>query len=53
MNIETASANVRTMDGDVKAAAVHYKKTEESIEAEVLPERDSVADSASFGTMDE
>ena len=38
MNIETASANIGTMDEAVKAAAVPDKQTEESVEAEVLTE---------------
>ena len=45
MNLETAPANVRTMDEAVKSVAVPDKQTEESIEAEVLPEGASGADS--------
>ena len=38
MNLETASANVRTMGEAMKAAAVPDKQTEGSVKAEVLSE---------------
>ena len=38
MNLETASANIRTMVEAVKAAAVPDKQTEISVESEVLYE---------------
>ena len=43
MNIETASANVRTMGEAVKAAAVPGKQTEGYIESEILYEGASVS----------
>ena len=43
MNIETASANFRTMGEVVKASAVPGKQTEGYIEAGVLSEGSSVA----------
>ena len=39
MNIEKASANVITMDEEVKAAAVPDKQNEEYVKAEVVPEK--------------
>ena len=53
MNIETASAHVRTIDEAVKYAAVPDKYTEEHAEAEVLPERASGAYDVNIGTIDE
>ena len=52
MNIETASANVITMDEAVKDAAVPNKQTEESVKAKLLPEVSSGEASANVGTMD-
>ena len=52
MNLETAPANVRTMDEAVKSAAVPDKQTKESFEAEVHPEGDSGADYENVETMD-
>ena len=43
MNIETASANVRTMCEAVKSAAVPGKQTEGYIESEILYEGASVS----------
>ena len=40
MNLETASANVRTMYEAVKADAVPDKQNEESVKTKVLPEKD-------------
>ena len=51
MNLETASTNVRTIDEAVKAADVCDKQNEEYVEAEVLIEGASVADSANIGTI--
>ena len=53
MNIETYSANVRTMYEAVKYAAVTDKQTEGYVEAEVLPEIASGTAPENVGTMDE
>ena len=45
MNIETASANVITMDESLKSAAVPDKQNEEYVESELLIEGASGADS--------
>ena len=53
MNIETASATVRTIDKAVKSSEFSDKQNEKSVEAELLIEGASGAASSNVGTMDE
>ena len=53
MNIETGSADVRTMDESVKDDVVLDQQNEKSVESGSLPKGASAAAYANVGTMDE